>query len=128
LKLVALKIKNPASRQGQDFQGELLNRSVTSNLPNGFWHISSDCQRAGLPVQQSGLQANRNYRHVRAKCQAGICGPERHPGELQLDRRYSARRRMWAPPGGVSSQPTGYGCRAPSARPLYKRHGPWRGA
>jgi len=106
LKLVALKIKNPASRQGQDFQGELLNRSVTSNLPNGFWHISSDCQRAGPPVQQDGLQANRNYRHVRANCQAAICGPERQRGTARerLDRRNSARRRRrWAPPRGQQS-------------------------
>ncbi len=40
---------------GQIFRSELLNISLGSlKEPNGFWHVSSDCQRAGPPVTQKG--------------------------------------------------------------------------
>jgi hypothetical protein len=64
LKLVVLKTKFLAE-PGREFQNELLIARAlrTARLvrnyvarftqkPNGFWHISFSCQRAGLPVRQ----------------------------------------------------------------------------
>jgi len=58
-------------------RNELLNRSVFSNTtasvhpkqklkPNGFWHVSSDCQRAGHP-RPAGRTTDepRYYRNAR---------------------------------------------------------------
>ena len=51
LKLVVLRTATPAEPECE-FQNELICVARFTQKPNGFWHISFSCQRAGLPVRQ----------------------------------------------------------------------------
>ena len=53
LNLDAWKIKIPVRRPGPDSPANCFVARFTQ-LSNGFWHISSGCQRAGPPVLQKG--------------------------------------------------------------------------
>jgi len=68
LNLDARKIKIPVRGPGRDFPANCFVARFTQ-LSNGFWHISSGCQRAGPPVLQKGEQTIANYTHPLAPCQ-----------------------------------------------------------
>ena len=71
LNLVALKIKKPdlpCETPDPDLQCELFVARFTHSNRTGSG-MSSDCQRAGPPVQQLGVQAIRKYSHPHSPCQ-----------------------------------------------------------
>jgi len=71
LNLVALKIKMPdlpCETPDPDLQCELFVARFTQSNRTGSG-MSSDCQRAGPPVQQLGVQAIREYSHPHSPCQ-----------------------------------------------------------
>jgi hypothetical protein len=68
LNLDAWKIKIPVRRPGRDFPANCFVARFTQ-LSNGFWHISSGCQRAGPPVLQKGEQTIANYSGDSLTCQ-----------------------------------------------------------
>jgi hypothetical protein len=63
LKLVVLRTATPAEPECE-FQNELICVARFTQKPNGFWHISFSCQRAGLPVRQ---ESNSGF----GKCNTG---------------------------------------------------------
>jgi len=51
-----------------NYRKRTIDRSVPKK-PNGFWHVLSDCQRAGLPDPQEGVQTIGYSTEFARQCQ-----------------------------------------------------------
>ena len=85
------KIKNPGLRRDVSFQNELFVSLDSLIEPNGFWHVSFSCQRAGL---LSGRQA-------RSLCPGRFHGTFLKPAKLTTILAVVKASSLWYPPNSV---------------------------